>query len=263
MKKALKSAAAAVAGVLMRAVPAKFLNFAVRRSLTARVRSMAPEEALRFLLTIDSHVEGLLNDAAVRYDRGAHVKHRLTGYHDFFVRRIRSGERVLDIGSSRGELSADIAARAGANLIGIEIVAEDAAIANKRYGSPTMRFLHGDATKIESIPHLPDTVDVIVMSNVLEHLTDRAELLRRLAARCRPQRFLIRVPVFERDSWVPLRKELGLDWRCDTTHEIEYTLETFAEEMGAAGLIVDHIESRWGEIWAEVSPLTLPKTTAL
>ncbi len=48
-------------------------------------------------------------------------------------------------------------------------------------------------------------------------------------------------------------KELGVKWRLDATHEIEYTLEVFAEEMEDAGLKTDHLEVRWGEIWAEVS----------
>ena len=36
------------------------------------------------------------------------------------------------------------------------------------------------------------------------------------------------------------------------THETEYTLETFAEEMKEAGLSIQHLEVRWGEIWSVV-----------
>ena len=52
---------------------------------------------------------------------------------------------------------------------------------------------------------------------------------------------------------MPLKKELGVEWRLDPTHETEYTLETFAEEMSAANFRIDHLEVRWGEIWSEVS----------
>jgi hypothetical protein len=63
---------------------------------------------------------------------------------------------------------------------------------------------------------------------------------------------LIRVPLFERAWEVPLRKELGLEWRSDATHETEYTEESFAQEMDAAQLTLVHQEIRWGEIWAQV-----------
>ena len=70
----------------------------------------------------------------------------------------------------------------------------------------------------------------------------------------RPAHILIRVPLFERDWRVPLKQELGVEWRLDPTHEIEYTIESFAEEIAEAGLTVSLQEIRWGEIWAEVSP---------
>jgi hypothetical protein len=67
-------------------------------------------------------------------------------------------------------------------------------------------------------------------------------------------RFLIRVPLFERDWRVPVKQELGVEWRLDPTHETEYTQESFAEEMKQARLTVTHQEIRWGEIWAEARP---------
>ena len=68
-----------------------------------------------------------------------------------------------------------------------------------------------------------------------------------------PKRFLIRVPLFERDWRVPLKKELGVEWRLDLDHKTEYTLESFAEEMRQANLKITYQEVRWSEIWAEVS----------
>jgi 2-polyprenyl-3-methyl-5-hydroxy-6-metoxy-1,4-benzoquinol methylase len=100
---------------------------------------------------------------------------------------------------------------------------------------------------------LPDyDCDVIILSNVLEHLPNRPPFLQKVQQRIKPDRFLIRVPLFERDWRVPLKKELGVEWRLDLTHETEYTQESFAEEMAEAGLKIKHQEVRWGEIWAEV-----------
>lgn len=135
-------------------------------------------------------------------------------------------------------------------------------------------------------PHNPhpakhNVFSVIVLSNVLEHLENRVDFLVQLKTSFaqpiqhtsensqpttnlaqpithNPQqfspRFLIRVPLFERDWRVPLKKELGLEWRLDPGHKTEYTQESFAEEMAGSGLAVRHQEIRWGEIWAEAVP---------
>ena len=109
----------------------------------------------------------------------------------------------------------------------------------------------GDALK-----ELPEgTFDVVILSNVLEHLQGRPMFLNHVREALKPKRFLIRVPVFERDWRVPLKRELGVEYRLDTTHEIEYTLESFTQEMEKAGLKITHQEVRWSEIWGEVVPI--------
>lgn len=60
-----------------------------------------------------------VDHAAIRYDGGIHVKHRLTHYHDFFVERVRAGDRVLDIGSGKGELASDLVTISGATVVGL------------------------------------------------------------------------------------------------------------------------------------------------
>ena len=99
-----------------------------------------------------------------------------------------------------------------------------------------------------------DPFDVVILSNVLEHLEDRPVFLRRLVRAVQPKRILIRVPLFERDWRVPLKEELGMDYRLDPTHYTEYTLESFASEIQAAHLMLTRQEVRWGEIWAEAAP---------
>jgi hypothetical protein len=103
---------------------------------------------------------------------------------------------------------------------------------------------------------LPDRrFDVVVMSNVLEHVEHRVEFIRRVNAQARPTRWLVRVPVFERDWRVPLKRELGLEWRLDPTHFNEYTVESFREEMAQAGMRIEHLEIRWSEVWSELCPM--------
>ncbi len=70
--------------------------------------------------------------------------------------------------------------------------------------------------------------------------------LRVLKKEQAPPGFLIRVPLFERDWCAGLKRELGLEWRLDHTHETEYTLESFKTEMEQAGLEIRRFRSTLG-----------------
>ena len=203
------------------------------------------------LLQVDDDLAGQIDQVAIRYDNGVHVKHRLTRYHDFFVERIRPGERVLDVGCGIGAVARDVAEYSQAVVVGIDLNEENIAMARSRYAHPRVEYRVGDA-----LTDLPSgQFDVVILSNVLEHLPERPAFLRRVVQVVQPSHLLIRVPLFERDWRVPLKKELGLDYRLDPTHETEYTLDAFTNEMSQADLRVVHQEIHWSEIWAETVPL--------
>jgi len=61
---------------------------------------------------------------------------------------------------------------------------------------------------------------------------------------------LIRVPLFERDWQMPLRKELKINYYSDYDHKIEHTLQEFNNEVKMSGLQIKEIKTIWGEIWA-------------
>ena len=67
---------------------------------------------------------------------------------------------------------------------------------------------------------------------------------------------LIRVPMFDRDWRIPVRKDLGVDWRLDDDHKTEYTQKSFHAELSQAGLEAVEETIRWGEIWATVRPIS-------
>jgi SAM-dependent methyltransferase len=218
-----------------------------------RAADLPADGALRFLFRLDAALYPLTGRYAVAHGGGTHTKHRHTRYHDFFVERLAPDERVLDIGCGNGLLAFDMAARAGVRVVGLDIDADKIADARARHVHPNLEFRIGDAAGAPLRgPEGP--FDTVVLSNVLEHLRDRPELLKGLRETLRPARFLIRVPLFERDWRVPLKKELGVEWRLDPTHETEYTLDSFDREMAEAGLEITHRQVRWGEIWAEVRP---------
>lgn len=215
------------------------------------------KNTLRFLFEIENILYYLEGQLAIDYGQGLHPKHRLTHYHQFFTSRIRAGESVLDIGCGIGALAYDIAQDSQALVVGIDINPQNITTASQRFSHPHIHYLVGDV--LQDLPS--QSFDVIVLSNVLEHLSERSKFISSVQHKTGAKRMLIRVPLFERDWRVPLKHELGVEWRLDPTHQIEYTLESFQEEMTAAHQVVQHLEVRWGEIWAETYPIEMNNTT--
>jgi 2-polyprenyl-3-methyl-5-hydroxy-6-metoxy-1,4-benzoquinol methylase len=228
---------------------AQFIQF-VFRLITRRTSGKPAPDALKLLFTLDAWLYQVQGQLAVAYDGGLHTKHRHMKYHDFFTDRISKHDRVLDIGCGIGAVAYDVANVSGAQVVGIDFNESSIRTAREKYEHPNLEFRTGDA--LETLPE--EKFSVVILSNVLEHLPGRPGFLRRVQETIQPRCMLIRVPVFERDWRVPLKKELGVEWRLDPTHETEYTLETYREEMHEAGLSINHLEVRWGEIWSEVLP---------
>lgn len=244
MARILAKLLAALASLL----PLAQLEMMLQRLIEKRSGSLPPDEALRFLFRLDAALYALQGPLAVAYNGGVHTKHRHTAYHDFFVDRIKKGERVLDIGCGIGAVAYDLAQRAGAIVDGVDLNESSIAEAKRRFSHPNLRFSVQDALKLE----VKQPYDVVLLSNVLEHLNGRPEFLKRVQQQTGAKRLFVRVPLFERDWRVPLKKELSVEWRLDLDHKTEYTLDSFAQDVKDAGLQIKHLEVRWGEIWSEL-----------
>lgn len=180
-------------------------------------------------------------------ENGVHPKHRLTGYHQFFIDNVSSHDTALDIGCGHGFLAYDVSTKAK-HVTGIDINQDYIATAQRLHRRPNLKFILGDATTCK----FTVTFDAIILSNVLEHINDRVSLLKKI--RPLSNKLLIRVPMIDRD-WLPLRKkELGVEYRLDTTHQIEYTENIFRQELAAAGLKISQLNVRFGEIYCVASP---------
>lgn len=217
--------------------------------LKSRISQLSADLSLQLLFYIEDQLYKLEGTESIRYGNGVHTKHRHTSYHHFFVRNIPSDARILDVGCGNGAMVHTLAKESAASEIyGIDLSDANIQFAKQNFSHEKIQYVCGNV-----LTDLPDKhFDVITMSNVLEHLPERVQFLTSLQKRYHPQKYLIRVPLFERDWRVPLKKELGAEWRLDDTHT-EYTQEEFEEEMRAAGLKIDHMQIRWGEIWAQVS----------
>jgi len=211
-------------------------------------RSPAPENGLRRLLILKDTLEWVINERAMVYGGNEHPKHRLMRYHQFFVDRIENGERVLDVGCGYGAVARSIAhERPHCVVTGIDMDERRLAQALAAENPKNLSFIEGDATR--KLPY--GAWDVIVLSNVLEHVTDRIGFLQRLQSVTGAPRILIRVPLFERDWQMPLRRELGVNYFSDDDHKIEHRLEEFYAELAASNLQAVETLTLWGEIWAD------------
>lgn len=218
--------------------------------VSEKVKTLPGKEALQLLFTMDTRLYYLEKRKAVVYGNGIHPKHRQTNYHDFFVDRISKGSKVLDVGCGNGAVAFDIAQKTNSQVLGIDLDDGYIQLAHQQFSHPNIQYMVGDA-RID----LPNEVfDYVILSNVLEHIEERVKFLIDLQECVSPGSILIRVPSFERDWRVPLKQELGLEWRLDKDHKTEYTLDSFEMEMLAAKLKIYHQSTRWGEIWAEVKP---------
>lgn len=228
-------------------MPESFRRLLCRLSFAASAKSR-PISGIRELISLHEDLMWYIDQAAISYEKGIHPKHRLMDYHRFFVERLKKGNRVLDIGCGYGAVAFSMA-KAGAVVIGMDKDDENIRMAREGFEHENLCFIHGDVLK-----DLPDgNFDVIVMSNVLEHIEDRIGLLKMIQDKFQPKLWLIRVPMINRDWLVPLKKELNMPYYSDSTHFTEYTLESFKSEMAEAGLTIRHAEVKWGEIWAEVN----------
>lgn len=208
----------------------------------------SPKKGLVNLFKIKDFLELVINERAIAYGSGVHPKHRLTEYHKFFINNITNKSRVIDIGCGYGAVAYGIANHyPECQVMGVDLNEERLLLAKKIHILPNLSFKKMDATA-----SLPDGKwDVIVLSNVLEHISSRVDFLKKIALLSGAGLILIRVPIFERDWEIPMRRELGINYYSDRDHKIEHKLSEFLCEIKSADLIIGSIQTLWGEIWAK------------
>ena len=184
---------------------------------------------LRLLLSLDNRLHSLISKYSVKFENGLHPKHRLTKYHNFFLENVDSSDTVLDIGCGNGYNSSKLAEKA-AKITGIDIDTENIKLAKEKYQLDNILYIKGDATSYL----FNEKFDVIILSNVLEHIKNRVKFLKKV--KNLGKKILIRVPLLEREWKVLYKKEFGVEYRLDKTHAIEYTFIGFQEELKIAGL---------------------------
>ncbi|MFX1384251.1 MAG: class I SAM-dependent methyltransferase [Promethearchaeota archaeon] len=202
-----------------------------------------------FLLKLFIRVNNLsyqqINRLSTKLNGGVHPKHEIMKYFNFFNNYIEEGSRILDVGCGIGFVSYKLAKKAKF-VYGIDNNKQAIEYAVRYHSRDNIQYILGDILS----HNFKEKFDYVILSNVLEHIKDRYQFLTVL--KNLTKNFLIRVPMINR-SWLPIyMKNLGFDYRLDSQHYIEYTLETFKEEIDKVGLIIKSYTIQFGEIWAIV-----------
>lgn len=213
---------------------------------------------IRALLILILHIHNLsyryAGSLAIRLE-GSHPKHRLMRYKEWFLDHIQEDDVVLDVGCNTGGMPALFSKKAR-YVYGVEIDGRLIAKAREINSRPNVEYIHADATELD-LSKLQQ-ISVVTLSNVLEHIDDRISFLTKLTSNLNwrageSRKFLIRVPMIDRD-WITLyKKEMGVDWRLDPTHYTEYTLSQFREELSSVGICIKEVDIRFAEIYAVCS----------
>jgi SAM-dependent methyltransferase len=140
-------------------------------------------------------------------------KHRY--YYEYLSRlfqaRIPEGQRVLDIGCGSGGLLAALKPSRG---VGIDVAASAVEAARGTHGAKNLHFFEGDATDRRFLGQLGGPFDVILLVNVVTHLTDVQKTFESLHPLCHSR---TRVFTYSYSRlWQPLLRlgeGLGLKYR--------------------------------------------------
>ena len=90
-------------------IPSKIRRFIFTSFLILESRDNNQSKSIKNLFLIKDKLDWIINERAIKYGNGVHPKHFLTNYHQFFIERIKNGERVLDVGCGNGSVAISIA----------------------------------------------------------------------------------------------------------------------------------------------------------
>ena len=139
-----------------------------------------------------------------------------------FARRYANGKRVLDAGCGTGYGSAELA-QSAAEVTGLDIAADAIEYASANYPIANLRFRESSCT---AVPFPPESFDLVVAFEVIEHLTDYRVFLDE-CARVLTRDGLLIISSPNKRYYAQTRTETGPN----PFHEHEFEAEEFVREL--------------------------------
>ena len=130
---------------------------------------------LRMLMRLDNFCYRNISRFAMIAEGGIHPKHRLMNYHRFFVDNVASKDAVLDIGCGNGFLTYDVAEKTR-SVTAVDLNEDNIEFAKRNFNRDNIKYICRDATKFD----FGETFDVVILSNLLEHLENRHDFLLKI-----------------------------------------------------------------------------------
>jgi len=189
---------------------------------------------------------------AVQINNGIHPKHRIMQYKEWFLDNLNSSDTVLDVGCNTGMMPEFLSYKVSF-VYGIEIEQKHIVLAKEYRKKYNIEYICADATNYDYSNCL--AIDVVTLSNVLEHIEYRVMFLKKLIQQITwrdsdNKRILIRVPMVDRDWLVLYKQECNVESRLDNTHFVEYTLDQFKSELMQSDINLLSYHIKFGELYA-------------
>jgi 2-polyprenyl-3-methyl-5-hydroxy-6-metoxy-1,4-benzoquinol methylase len=221
-------------GILIHEAPLAGLDTEGQRENEAPASAMA---ALKTAIGYRLHQLHITRDGRYLVDHDIHytLKHSATGSHAQIISAIAPGSAVLDLGCSNGLLARPLLEK-NVNVTGVD------AGPGEKLASELAEYYQRDLELPLELPY-ERVFDYVVCADVIEHLRNRAQLLRGARRYLKPEgRLIISTPNialwFYRLSLLVGRFEYGARGVLDETHVHLYTGATFRREIEKAGFTI-------------------------
>lgn len=216
-------------------------NLRILKAIILRTRRYISFDNMKRLIELVDEFDKVVLQVIKVREGGENPKHEIEGFDQFILDNISSKDRVLDVGSGYGKLAFKISEKSE-YVLGIDIREEPIVYSREKYIRSNLSFEVKDFFNFTA----EDNFDVVVFSNVLEHIDDRKKFIVK-ALEIAP-RLIIRVPAYNRSWMVGYKKKLNLNWKLHKDHFIEYTEETLHEEIIESENLVTKLHTSWGNI---------------
>jgi SAM-dependent methyltransferase len=205
------------------------------------IASSDDKAEIKEMITFNDQVGSLVLQIIKISESGTNPKHTIQDFDKFFIDNIDKSDTVLDIGCGYGHLANVLAGKAS-KIKGIDIRPDAIEWSKNKFQVENLEYECFDFFNYNTT----DLFDVVILSNILEHIDNRKEFLQKAAQI--GKKVLIRVPAYNRNWMVAYKKRFGLEWRLHKGHYLEYTEDILHDEIVNSGLNVVKLSTSWGNI---------------